>query len=194
MFFCIVSDNEVVDVTVHRELNSIYTLWSNKKKFNKVGIIHIGFMRPKVPSYDEVEHFKESILVSSSVKWALPAEYRINNKVISNSKIPLYQLLSGFGYDIEVEDDLPLPVLENEIQGTSSKAEGNHTIASAALDVLESTSQSMSKEEIYGHIIERNLFNFEAKKPISVLNVELNRHCQGTDYSHASSNKIFGNT
>lgn len=192
MFFCTVSEGESVDVTVHRELNSIYTLWSNEKTFNKVGIIHIGFIRPKVPSYDEVEHFKENILVSSSVKWALPAEYRTSNRIVSNSKIPLYQLLSGFGYDIEIEDELP--VFENTVQETSSKAEGDHTIASAALEVLEATSQSMSKEEIYGHIIDRNLFSFGAKKPISVLNVELNRHCKDTDYSHSSSNKIFGKT
>lgn len=192
MFFCIVNDNGAVDVTVHRELNSIYTLWSNEKIFNKVGIIHIGFMRPKVPSYEEIEHFKESILVSSSVKWALPTEYRTSNKVANNSKIPLYQLLSGFGYDIEIEDDLP--VTENVVRETSAKVEGNHTIASAALEVLESTSQSMSKEEIYGHIIDRNLFNFGAKKPISVLNVELNRHCKDSEYSHSVSNKIFGKT
>jgi hypothetical protein len=192
MFFCMVNDNEAVDVTVHRELNSIYTLWSNEKTFNKVGIIHIGFLRPKVPSYDEVGHFKGNILVSSSVKWALPAEYRTSNRSVSNSKIPLYQLLSGFGYDIEIEDDLP--VLENKIQEKGTKVEGEHTIASAALEILESTSQSMSKEEIYGHIIERNLFHFGAKKPISVLNVELNRHCENTEYSHASLNKIFGKT
>lgn len=192
MFFCMVNDNEPVDVTVHRELNSIYTLWSNEKTSNKVGIIHIGFIRPKVPSYDEVEHFKENILVSSSVKWALPAEYRTSNKVVNKSKLPLYQLLSGFGYDIEVEDDLP--VLVNTIQEKGNKAEGEHTITSAALEVLEATSQSMSKEEIYGHIIERNLFYFGAKKPISVLNVELNRHCENTEYTHASLNKVFGKT
>jgi hypothetical protein len=192
MFFCIVSDNTAVEITVHRELNSIYTLWNNEKAFNKVGIIHIGFMRPKVPSYDEVEHFKGNILVSSSVKWALPEEYRISNKVVNNSKIPLYQLLSGFGYDAEIEDDYP--VEEVSTQANNSIIEGSHTIASAALDVLESTSLSMSKEEIYGHIIERNLFNFNAKKPISVLNVELNRHCEGTEYSHSSSNKMFGKT
>jgi hypothetical protein len=193
MFFCMLSDNGAIDVTVHRELNSIYTLWSNEKMFHKVGIIHIGFMRPKVPNFDEVEHFKENILVSSSVKWALPAEYRTSNQVVNNSKIPLYQLLSGFGYDIKLEDDQP--VMENAaIQVASSKAEPSHTIASAALEVLESTSQSMSKEEIYGYIIERNLFDFGAKKPISVLNVELNRYCKDTDYSHSSSNKIFGKT
>lgn len=192
MFFCIVNDNGAVDVTIHRELNSIYTLWSNEKIFNKVGIIHIGFMRPKVPSYEEIEHFKKNILVSSSVKWALPTEYRTSNKVVNNSKIPLYQLLSGFGYDIEIEDDLP--VTEYVVRETSAKVEGNHTIASAALEVLESSSQSMSKEEIYGHIIDRNLFNFGAKKPINVLNVELNRHCKDSEYSHSVSNKIFGKT
>jgi len=191
MFFCIVSDNAAVEISVHRELNSIYTLWSNEKAFNKVGVIHIGFMRPKVPSYDEVEHFKSTILVSTSVKWALPEDYRVSNNHVSNN-IPLFQLLSGFGYDAVIEDDYQ--VEEVFTQDNHSVKEGNHTIASAALEVLESTAQTMSKEEVYGHIIKRNLFNFSAKNPISVLNVELNRHCEGTEYSNASSNKFFGKT
>ena len=76
--------------------------------------------------------------------------------------------------------------------GTSAHADNNHTIASAALEVLESVAKPMSKEEIYGYIIERDLFQFGAKKPINVLNVELNRHCEGTSYSQASSSKFFG--
>ncbi len=191
MFFCIVSETQSSDITIHRDLNSIYTLWETEKSNNKIGIIHIGFIRPKVPSYDEIQHFYGAVLVSSSVKWALPEGYNTSNKaVIEHDKLPLFQLIKGFGYDIALDDDelfSEQPSIE-----TSAHSESNHTIASAALEVLESVAKPMSKEEIYGHIIEQSLFQFGAKKPIHVLNFELNRHCEGTDYSQASSSKFFG--
>ncbi|MCL1060685.1 hypothetical protein MK852_00785 [Shewanella benthica] len=192
MFFCIVSETKADEVTVHRELNSIYTLWNSESYDDKVGIIHIGFIRPKVPSYEEIQHFHGGILVSASVKWSLPAEYKTSNKTVYVSeKYPLFQLLSGFGYCIEITDDEEY-LSESPSNENPLTSDSNHTIASAALDVLESVAKPMSKEEIYGHIIERNLFQFGAKQPINVLNVELNRHCEGTEYSQVSSNNFFG--
>jgi hypothetical protein len=192
MFFCIVSETRSNEITVHRELNSIYTLWNNESSDNKVGIIHIGFIRPKVPSYEEIQHFHGGILVSESVKFSLPSEYNTgNNSVFGSNKNRLFQLLTGFGYNIDIADDEEY-VSEDLSNETPLTSGSKHTIASAALEVLESVAKPMSKEEIYGHIIERNLFQFGAKKPINVLNVELNRHCEGTEYSQASSNKFFG--
>lgn len=191
MFFCIVSETQSSDITIHRDLNSIYTLWETEKSDDKVGIIHIGFIRPKVPSYDEIQLFHGAVLVSASVKWALPDGYNTsNNAAYEHNKLPLFQLLKGFGYDIVLDDD----ELFSQQPGIdlSANADSNHTIASAALEVLESVAKPMSKEEIYGHIIERGLFEFGAKKPINVLNVELNRHCEGTSYSQAPSSKFFG--
>lgn len=191
MFFCIVSETQSPDITIHRDLNSIYTLWETEKSDDKVGIIHIGFIRPKVPSYDEIQLFHGAVLVSASVKWALPEGYNTsNNAAYEHNKLPLFQLIKGFGYDIVLDDDelfSQQPAID-----LSANADSNHTIASAALEVLESVAKPMSKEEVYGYIIERGLFQFGAKKPINVLNVELNRHCEGTSYSQASSNKFFG--
>jgi len=192
MFFCIISETKTVEITVHRDLNSIYTLWDPERSANKIGIIHIGFIRPKVPSYDEIQHFNGTVLVSASVKWALPESYQTSNKTVSESNnIPLFQLITGFGYNIVLTDDDEL-FSEQASVDISVNLDRNYTIASAALEVLESVAKPMSKEEIYGHIIERGLFQFGAKKPINVLNVELNRHCEGTDYSQASLNKTFG--
>ena len=191
MFFCIVSETQSSDITIHRDLNSIYTLWGTEKSDDKVGIIHIGFIRPKVPSYDELQHFNGAVLVSASVKWALPEGYNTSNKTAyEHNKLPLFQLIKGFGYDIVLDDDELFS--QQPIIDISANADNTHTIASAALEVLESVAKPMSKEEIYGHIIERDLFQFGAKKPINVLNVELNRHCEGTSYSQASSSKFFG--
>ena len=49
----------------------------------------------------------------------------------------------------------------------------------------------MSKEEIYGYIIERNLYKFNAKNPVDVLELELNRSCSGTEYSKPSKIVLF---
>jgi hypothetical protein len=194
MFFCVVSESKVADITVHRELNSIYNLWNNETFSEKIGVIHIGFIRPKLPSYEEIEQFHGRILVSGSVKWSLPAEYNTSiNPVDNNSKLPLFQLLTGFGYSVEIADKDEFPSSEALIESPVAEY-NNRTIASAALEVLESLDKAMSKEEIYGYIIKRNLFNFGAKKPVSVLNVELNRHSKDTEYSHESSSKLFGKT
>jgi hypothetical protein len=191
MFFCIVSETRADEISVHRELNSIYTLWSAEKSDNKIGIIHIGFIRPKIPSYEEIQHFHGRILVSASVKWSLPAEYITSSKVVSESNnLRFFQLLTGFGFNIEIaEDDYKSDDICVE---SPVKSNSNHTISSAAIEVLEAIGKPMSKEEIYGHIVERNLFHFGAKKPVNVLNVELNRHCEGTEYSQPSSTKLFG--
>ncbi|MFB0980049.1 MAG: DNA-directed RNA polymerase subunit alpha C-terminal domain-containing protein [Alteromonadaceae bacterium] len=189
MYFCIVSETRADNITVHRELNSIYTLWNNENSDDKVGIIHIGFIRPKTPCYEEIQHFHGNILVSASVKWSLPTEYNTSKKTVyKGNQLTLFQLLTGFGYNIEKTDDY----LNDEPSNDSSLvADSNHTIASAALEVLESLVRPMTKEEIFGYIIERNLFQFGAKKPINVLNVELNRHCEGTEYRQKSSTKLF---
>ena len=194
MFFCMVTEFKATNITIHRELNSIYTLWNNETADNKVGIIHVGFTRPKVPSYEEVQCFHGGVLVSASAKWSLPEEYNTSNKTVyESSKLSLFQLLTGFGYNIDITDEEGCfdgePILESPLVSDS-----NHTIASAALEVLESLSKPMSKEEIYGYIIEGNLFQFGPKKPVNVLNVELNRHCEETGYSNASSNNLFGKT
>ncbi len=194
MYFCVVSESKIVDITVHRELNSIYTLWNSETSSDKVGVIHIGFIRPKVPSYEEVQHFQGRILVSGSVKWSLPTEYKTSiNPVDKSNNLPLFQLLTGFGYNVEITEEGEF--FANEPSVESPVAEhNNHTIASAALEVLEALDKPMSKEEIYGYIIERNLFKFGAKKPVSLLNVELNRHSKDSEYSQESSNKLFGKT
>ena len=36
MFFCIVSETQSSDITIHRDLNSIYTLWGTEKSDDKV--------------------------------------------------------------------------------------------------------------------------------------------------------------
>lgn len=191
MFFCLVSETSNVDISIHRELNSIYALWSAEKSDTNIGILHIGFVRPKLPSYREIKHLCGTILVSESVRWSLPDEYKTCDTAIFKShKVPLYQLLKGFGYNIELTKGNTFFEEQQDREG-SKDIVSNHTIASAALEVLKSVGKPMSKEEIYGHIVDRNLFQFGAKKPLNVLSVELNRHCKETKYSQSATDKLF---
>ncbi|MFT5759388.1 MAG: hypothetical protein ACI9LM_004150 [Alteromonadaceae bacterium] len=193
IFFCIISENGSDTISVHRDLNSIYTLWNNDKSIEKVGVMHIGFIRPNLPSSEEIRNFFGCILVSASVKWSLPVDYITSNKIAySYNNLPFFQLKKGFGYNIEEYNELL--ACESSFEYVQDASDNSHTIVSAALEVLETVTKPMSKEEIFGHIIHKGLFHFGAKKPINVLNVELNRHCINTEYAHSYSNKVFGKT
>jgi|GEM_PF-1342274 len=193
MFFCVLDNRETPGFTIHRDLNSIYTQWSDEKNSENIGIIHIGFVRPKLPNFNEIAHLRGCILVSASVKWSLPEEYRTTKASIdSTANIPFYQLLSGFGYDLDA--DYATSSHPPEQPNISNLQQNSHTIVSAALEVLRSSNRPMSKEEIYGHIVNRDLYKFGAQKPLNVLSIELNRNSEDTDYSNASTSKVFGKT
>lgn len=194
MFFCVLNASDAPSFTIHRDLNSIYTQWADEKGIENIGLIHIGFVRPKLPKFEEVERLGGTILVSASVKWSLPEEYKTSNAPVlpSSGSIPFYQLLTGFGYNLSIEHDTPSAF--NEPSPVYGSQKNTHTIASAALEVLKSINKPLSKDDIYKHILERELYRFGAREPLSVLSVELNRHTEGTDYSQATANKFFGKT
>lgn len=64
------------------------------------------------------------------------------------------------------------------------------TIKKAIVKVLEDHSP-LSLEEIYEKIIEYQLYDFGAKKPLSVLNIEIKRSSIGTNYSKPYQIKLF---
>ena len=65
------------------------------------------------------------------------------------------------------------------------------TIIGAALEVLKSTNQTMSIEEIYNVIIDKSLYLFHAQDPFNVLRSEIRRHSVGIDFPTASKKKYF---
>ena len=65
------------------------------------------------------------------------------------------------------------------------------TIIESIKEVLYSNEQGLSAAEIYTQIIDKKLYHFRAKNPISVVNGEIRRHCDGLDFPTASPIKHF---
>ena len=65
------------------------------------------------------------------------------------------------------------------------------TITEAVVIVLQEE-LLLTPQEIYGRIIEKNLYRFGAKNPISVIATEINRACRDSDYTKKVHNIVFG--
>jgi len=190
LYFCILDENDIPKISVHRNLNTIMADWQSTNSANVVGLIHVGFVRPNFGNSTNLFKYKDKVLATVAAKWALPLEYNCSVSVVgelktSGESIPIHLLLNGFGYDATE------PGASYSIE-TKSISKSRHTIASAALDVLNDLKRPLNKEEIYAHIIERELYSFGGKKPVSVLAVELNRHCRSSEHSNPVSPPLFG--
>lgn len=65
------------------------------------------------------------------------------------------------------------------------------TVIEAIKQVLETKDNGMTAPEIYKEIVRRDLYNFLAKQPISIVISALRRHCQGVDFPTANPVKHF---
>jgi len=65
------------------------------------------------------------------------------------------------------------------------------TVVQAIKKALENNHSGMTASEIHEEIVRRNLYNFLAMQPISIVNSTLRRHCQGIDFPTASPVKHF---
>lgn len=193
LYFCTFYEDKPTQLSVHRDLNTLLDEWEQCDKSLAVGLVHVGFVRPKVLKNPHVLKYKGQVLCTGAAKWALPLEYECSQNIvceldISGTKVPIHLALQGFGYDgQELEDVVGTP---NDGQEVGN----NLTIAEAAKQVLDDAIKPQSKEEVYANIVEKGLYKFGAEKPVSVLAVELNRHCVDTEYSNPAVEPIFGKT
>ena len=181
LYLLVLSEDDPAKISVHRDLNTLESEWNNCNRSNCVGIIHIGFFRPKPSKPDVLLRHKGHILVTTAAKWALPEIYGSSKTIISelklpNQTIPLHLLLKGIGYDL----DEPPAHFEVSIEASS----GDMTIVEAAQEVLADSDVPINKEEIFAKMVERGLYKFGVKKPVSVLDIELNKHTVGTKCSN----------
>ena len=65
------------------------------------------------------------------------------------------------------------------------------TIVEAIKEVLSVSGVGMTSKEIYQEIINRELYSFPAKKPVSVVNGIIRRHCLGLNFPTANAIKHF---
>ena len=190
LYLLLVAKDEPVQVSVHRDLGTLENTWVDCDQAGTVGVVHIGFIRPKIRNSDALLKHRGKLLVSLAVKWSLPEGYKssvavIAELILSSQTIPLHQLIHGLGCDSAE----PKSSFEVSVGGASS--ESTLTIVEAALQVLNCSNKPLNKEEVFARIIEGGLYQFGAKKPVSVLGVELNRHSRGTDYSNPATEPLF---
>jgi restriction system protein len=65
------------------------------------------------------------------------------------------------------------------------------TIIDAITKVLTGSSMPLPVNDIYDKIVANDYYPFKAQDPLSVVRVELRRHCQGVDFPTASKKKYF---
>ncbi|WP_255546838.1 restriction endonuclease [Moritella sp. 36] len=65
------------------------------------------------------------------------------------------------------------------------------TIVEAALEALHLLGRASTIKQIYAKIMERQLYKFGAKDPISVLRIQVERHCESTAWSSEAKVKLF---
>ena len=65
------------------------------------------------------------------------------------------------------------------------------TIVEAAEEALRLLSSPSTVREVYAKIMERSLYKFGAKDPINVLRVQLERHCEQTNWGSEAKTKLF---
>jgi hypothetical protein len=189
LYFVIISEDNPPQINVHRDLLTLQTAWLQVNRVNSVGLIHIGFIRPRIKAPASLLKFKGQVLVSVAAKWALPAEYISSVSVVAEMNlaaqiVPLYRLIKGLGFD---QDESETSFKTSTI---TAGQQGNE-IAAAALVILNDAVVPLNKEEIFTRIIESGLYEFSDKKPVSVLAIELNRHVINTDSPIPADTPLF---
>ncbi|MDK7584532.1 sigma factor-like helix-turn-helix DNA-binding protein [Alcaligenes faecalis subsp. phenolicus] len=92
-----------VEVTTHRNLESIESLWRGCSHPEASAALHVGYWRPETEDFLEaLKAYPGRMLVSASAMHALPEKYRSSrNSIGSAGNLPLHLALAGWGYEIE---------------------------------------------------------------------------------------------
>ncbi|MEW8357381.1 MAG: DNA-directed RNA polymerase subunit alpha C-terminal domain-containing protein [Candidatus Thiodiazotropha sp.] len=201
LYLNIYSDGKRTETVVYRDLASLELGWKERTSLSKTGIVHVGFIRPKIKFTDRRPELLGNIIVTASAKWALPKAYEVTEAPISILEVdqrmtPCFLIVKGFGINLEASQyqELEMDINDQESSPVNTKGCNENTILSAAKEVLKKIGKPLNKEEIFAHIIQDGLYNFGAKRPIEVLAVELNRNVLGSEYSKASNTSCLGKT
>ncbi|KEQ17848.1 DNA-directed RNA polymerase subunit alpha C-terminal domain-containing protein [Endozoicomonas numazuensis] len=195
LYFALINEDSSLEVSVHRNLSTLREAWQQTVQADCVGIIHIGFIRPKIKNATALLKQRGKLLLSASAKWALPDAYLSSVAVIAELKLasqilPLYQLLQGFGCDA-VEPQANFHATAQLCEQSHPKNDCSLTIAEAARQVLNQAIQPLNKEEIFARIVEQDLYRFGTKKPVSALSEQLNLYTRNTSDSNADADPLF---
>jgi len=192
LYFCKIHDGGEVEISVHRDLETLIEEWNRADKNEIVGLIHVSFIRPSMETIPLLAEYKGKVLTTPSAEWSLPSQYESSqNKIgqlsISGEITPLKMIVKGLGYIVN-EPECIRSVIETVFEDKNSK----YSIVSAAQEILNESSGPLSAEEVYAFIAEKGLYYFSVKQPVTALLRELNLHTVGGGANE--SDALFGTT
>lgn len=197
LYLVTIRDNAVEKVQTYRELAFLQKDWLAKNNDESTYLLHCGFLRPEFLGGCKLsESLKGRMLYSASLKWSLPKTFNSSREPVASINVnavemPFYLALDQWGYEVKESYVESISTVNSEVFTGNAKK----TIVAAAEAVLkEANKKLLNKEEIYALIIENGYYHFGAQKPVSVLNVQLNRYTQGTEYFHSAETPVFGKT
>lgn len=201
LYLIIIDDGKAVETIVFRDLGSLELGWKERSNSSLLGIVHIGFVRPKIKFKQKISpEVLGNIIVTSSAKWALPGGYVSTDRPITilninQDDVPSYLITNGFGYELELSQYENILMPESGIFVSSeSDNSSRYTIVEATRKVLMKVGKPLNKEEIFAHIIQDGLYAFKTARPIDVLDVELNRYLFGSHYSKVADSPCLSKT
>jgi hypothetical protein len=65
------------------------------------------------------------------------------------------------------------------------------TITQAIVEVLRRKTEAQTPTEIYNDIIRGELYSFNSKTPIGIINSEIRKSCVGIELKKSKSDKLF---
>jgi RNA polymerase sigma factor (sigma-70 family) len=92
-----------VDVSTHRDLESVESAWRERLYPEASAALHVGFWRPETEDFMEpLREHPGRVLVSASAVHALPSSFRSSSAPVGSAgSLPLHLALTGWGYEIE---------------------------------------------------------------------------------------------
>lgn len=100
------------------------------------------------------------------------------------------ELMKIFNVPVVTEEETRVIEEQRSEEESIITPEGN-TIAQTALSIVMNYPEGLTCKQIYDKIIEKNLYEFKAENPESVLRIEIRRRCQNVEISKAYKTKWF---
>ncbi len=149
LYFFLIDENETPTVSVHREFKTIEVLWNLNSSQRKTGVIHAGYSRPNL-NKKTFTKYPGTIVVTATLKWILPAKYKITDHyqgtiVISGYEVPYYLITEGFGYESNPVEQLKATSIDSTHTGIN--------ILDDILNVLKTSKKPITSDEVFAELV-----------------------------------------
>ena len=121
-YLIILNQRGKLNVTVHRDLNSLLETWKREKEIdqNCAALVHVGFDRPANEVIVELlADFPKRVLVTEAARWALPNDFQAHPISIGSCRcgadsvdMSVYISIKGWGY-ISSEHEIKLELVQS---------------------------------------------------------------------------------